>query len=73
MEALTERITAQEEEVKYLEEELEHLLGAKEVCRDKTEIDEPEALKEAKVENEKLRYRLNILKRAVEKELSASV
>jgi len=64
MERVTSSLKIQEVELVKLQEEvdqLEHLV-----------LDPPEELIKARVENEKLKYQLNILKRAVEKELGES-
>ena len=63
-EGLIEVVQRQEETIKQLEEEVKELCTGKKTTKD---IEEEEKLK---VANEKLKYRLNILKTAYEKEVS---
>jgi len=70
MERFAVTISEQEVELEKLQAEVEELLsgtGGEEVTGEV-----PEELVKAKVENDKLRYRLNILQKAVEEELSSS-
>lgn len=66
MEKQEARVALQEAEVEQLLREVELLL-----CGDQEAV-EPEELVKARVENEKLKFRLNILKRAVQKEQAHS-
>jgi len=66
MEKVTSSLAIQEVELVKLQVEVDQLLAGN---TEHLALDPPEELIKARVENEKLKYQLNILKRAVEKEL----
>jgi len=66
MEKVTSSLAIQEVELVKLQEEVDQLVAD---IPEHLVLDPPEELIKARVENEKLKYQLNILKRAVEKEL----
>jgi len=64
MEKVAACLDVQEVELVELEEEVKKLVAEEDLLV----LEPPEELIKARVENEKLKYQLNILKRAVEKE-----